>query len=230
MHLRYSVTRDPICTRRPAIPLLSFKSSGVGFSLAVDAIRLKTDANRSPGQAKRTFNELNDLFSGGNVSKKSSQKNLGLDTMTIGELSAESGIQPRTIRKYISLGIVAPPTGRTRAALYSRSHLVSLLDIRRLITEGHSLGRARDVLTGFAASVASSAEDGADVTLMRALRVAKGVILLFDEGQSRFTTQSQRAIAAVTARACIEHPQADRTTRARAASASKTWRPKPPST
>ena len=154
------------------------------------------------------------------MSRKTSQKKLALDTMTIGELSAESGIQPRTIRKYISLGIVAPPSGRTRAALYSRSHLVSLLDIRRLTAEGHSLGRARDVLTGLAASVTGSA-DGGDVTLMRALRVAKGVILLFDEGQSRFTTRSQRAIAAVTARACIEHPLVDPKARAREADASK---------
>ena len=189
--------------------------------MAVGAVRSKIESIGLPSRAKRTFIELNDLSGGGDVSKKPSQKKLAMDTMTIGELSAESGIQPRTIRKYISLGIVAPPSGRTRAALYSRSHLISLLDIRRLTTEGHSLGRAREVLTGFAASGAGPADDGGDVTLMRALRVAKGVILLFDEGQARFTTRSQRAIAAVTARACIEHPQADRKGRARAADASK---------
>ena len=98
--------------------------------------------------------------------------------MTISELSEACGLRPRTIRKYISLGMVAPPTGRTSAATYSRRHLVALLEIRKLAAQGRSLGRAKSaVAQGAASSLPGAADVEMDITMMRALRVTTGVVL-----------------------------------------------------
>lgn len=50
---------------------------------------------------------------------------------TIRQLSDLSGIAVGTIRWYVSIGLLPPPQGVTRAARYSNEHLVRLRAIKQ---------------------------------------------------------------------------------------------------
>ena len=55
---------------------------------------------------------------------------------TLRELAAESGVAERTIRFYISKGILDPPLRGGRGAAYGRDHLARLREIRNLQARG----------------------------------------------------------------------------------------------
>ncbi len=57
----------------------------------------------------------------------------------IGHLVERSGLQPRTIRSYIALRIIPPPTGNGPAALYGEEHLQRLVAAARMRAAGDSL-------------------------------------------------------------------------------------------
>lgn len=52
-------------------------------------------------------------------------------------------VSDRTVRYYISKGILAPPHGTTKAARYSFEHLTRLVNARLLIDSGASLEEAK---------------------------------------------------------------------------------------
>lgn len=55
---------------------------------------------------------------------------------TLRELAAESGVPERTIRFYISKGILGPPLRGGRGAAYGPDHLTRLKEIRGLQSKG----------------------------------------------------------------------------------------------
>ncbi len=59
--------------------------------------------------------------------------------LSIEELAQASGLSVRTVRYYISEGIVEGPQGRGKNASYSDLHLLRLRVIRRLVENGVSL-------------------------------------------------------------------------------------------
>ena len=64
----------------------------------------------------------------------------------ITELEEETGIPARTIRYYISRGLLAPAYGRGPSATYDLGHLLRLRLISRLKDERHPLDEIRDRL------------------------------------------------------------------------------------
>jgi DNA-binding transcriptional MerR regulator len=64
----------------------------------------------------------------------------------ISELEEETGIPIRTIRYYISRGLLAPAYGRGPSATYDLGHLLRLRLIARLKDERHPLEEIRDRL------------------------------------------------------------------------------------
>jgi DNA-binding transcriptional MerR regulator len=56
--------------------------------------------------------------------------------LTLRELAAESGVPERTIRFYISRGILDPPLRGGRGAAYGPDHLTRLREIRALQAKG----------------------------------------------------------------------------------------------
>jgi len=64
------------------------------------------------------------------------------------ELCALSGVNSRTVRYYIQIGLLDKPIGQTRGAHYTSLHLEKLLRIKQLSESGISLERIRDILTG----------------------------------------------------------------------------------
>ena len=65
----------------------------------------------------------------------------------IGELAGETGVPIRTIRYYISRGLLAPAYGRGPSATYDLGHLLRLRLIARLRDERQPLEEIRDRLS-----------------------------------------------------------------------------------
>lgn len=61
------------------------------------------------------------------------------DQLRITDLEIRTGISRRTIRLYISRGLLAGPLKSGRDAAYSREHLERLLEIKKLQGEGLTL-------------------------------------------------------------------------------------------
>ncbi len=72
------------------------------------------------------------------------------DTYTIGELARQADVTPRTIRFYVTEGLLSPPEGAGRAAVYTAGHLIRLELIKLLKEEFLPLAEIRDLLAGLA--------------------------------------------------------------------------------
>ncbi len=66
---------------------------------------------------------------------------------TLRELAAETGVSERTIRFYISRGLVDPPLRGGRGAAYGAAHKARLEEIRKLQAKGLMLAEIAHVLT-----------------------------------------------------------------------------------
>ena len=60
-------------------------------------------------------------------------------TYSITELAALAGVNPRTVRYYVQLGLIPPPPGRGLGGRYGQEHLDRLLRVRALQRQGVSL-------------------------------------------------------------------------------------------
>ena len=117
------------------------------------------------------------------------------DKLRMDELSAACGITPRNIRRYITLGLIAPPAGRTRSATYDASHLADLFSVRTMLLKGLTLLQVKEEMLRDRTllSKRQSAEVGA---LLRLVRVAKGVSLMFEVGGHELPKSTQDALVA----------------------------------
>ena len=112
------------------------------------------------------------------------------------QLAGLAGINRRTIRYYIQLGLVDPPEGQTRAAYYTWQHLKRLLDIRELSEQGYSLDRVQSLLDQPPARepVAVAPRPGS-ITVQSHVHLAPGVELVIEPGRARLTPEQLRRFA-----------------------------------
>jgi DNA-binding transcriptional MerR regulator len=68
--------------------------------------------------------------------------------LSIGELSQRAGVTRRTIRYYVEIGLLQPPAGAAKAAVYGADQLERLELIRELQAYRLSLEEIRDRLAG----------------------------------------------------------------------------------
>jgi DNA-binding transcriptional MerR regulator len=68
--------------------------------------------------------------------------------ISLAELSAQTGVSGRTIRLYISQGLLPGPIRAGRNAAYTEHHVALLEQIRELQEQGMTLTQARRVMTG----------------------------------------------------------------------------------
>ncbi len=68
------------------------------------------------------------------------------DPMTLADLSDESGIPARTIRFYISRGLLDGPVKAGRGAEYAAGHLARLEKIKKLQADGRMLSEMVNIL------------------------------------------------------------------------------------
>jgi DNA-binding transcriptional MerR regulator len=70
------------------------------------------------------------------------------DTWSLSELAQETGLSPRTIRYYISRGLLAGPLVAGRGAAYGADHLARLRAIQQLQAGGAMLSEIARLLEG----------------------------------------------------------------------------------
>ncbi len=120
---------------------------------------------------------------------------------TLDRLAELTGVNRRTVRYYIQLGLVDRPIGETRAAHYTWEHLQQLLAIRKLTEQGFSLERVREVLAQGDAPAAAVAPRAGSLNVQSHIHLANGVELVVEPGQAGLTPEqlrrfSREAIAA----------------------------------
>ena len=126
------------------------------------------------------------------------------DDMKIDDLSTSSGVKPRSIRKYIALGLLSPPSGRTRSATYSSSHLADLLTVRKLLLQGMTLAQIKAEMGRPGADAKRAAHNAIAVDAMRVFEVADGVVLMFNTAKKQLSTRTQNLLVADLAVACAK--------------------------
>ena len=75
---------------------------------------------------------------------------------TLDQLAAASEIPARTIRYYIARGLLKGPVKAGRGATYSPEHLARLQQVKRLQTQGRTLGEIEAMLSGDAGGPAAA--------------------------------------------------------------------------
>ena len=125
------------------------------------------------------------------------------DDLRMDELSTACGITPRNIRRYITLGLIAPPKGRTRNATYNASHLADLLTVRTLLLKGLSLQQAKGEMS-VARGLPKRLPAGGSGAFLRWIPVVKGVSLVFDVGGQELPKTTQDDLIACFALQCAE--------------------------
>ena len=112
------------------------------------------------------------------------------DEMTMGVLAKMTGIAPRTIRYYVQIGLLPPPSGETRSARYSKEHLDRLGKIQALQAEGHSLDLIKRLFAGDA-EVRSQDQ----VSVWTRISVAPGLEVHIDSSVADLSTTELRRFA-----------------------------------
>lgn len=117
-------------------------------------------------------------------------------TYTLDQLAELAGVNRRTVRYYIQLGLVDRPIGETRAAYYTWQHLKTLLEVRGYTEQGFSLERTAELMRGVdtAPPAAHRARTGS-VTVHSHIHLSDGVELVVEPGQARLTPEQLRRFA-----------------------------------
>lgn len=71
---------------------------------------------------------------------------MGFTGYSLSQLAQEAGVEMRTIRHYISIGVLPPPSSRGRGARYEQVHLERLKAIR-VLQRDHKLDEIREMLS-----------------------------------------------------------------------------------
>jgi DNA-binding transcriptional MerR regulator len=115
---------------------------------------------------------------------------------TLEQLADLAGVNRRTVRYYIQLGLVERPVGETRAARYSWKHLKQLLEVRGYSEQGFSLERIGELMRGIEAPppAARLARPGS-ITVQSHVHLADGVELVVEPGRARLNPEQLRRFA-----------------------------------
>ena len=109
------------------------------------------------------------------------------------ELCVLADMPVRTVRYYISLGLVDKPHGETRAARYQTAHLEQLLLIKRWSAQGLGLERIRELLHAPEADTtpARSRRPG-DIEVCSHLLIAEGLELVIAPSRAQLNPEQLR--------------------------------------
>ena len=116
------------------------------------------------------------------------------DSWALDELSALAGVTPRTVRYYITQGLVDRPAGEKRGAHYLRRHLDQLLRIRRWTDAGLSLDRVRELLAGAPEDPAAARAAPGSVEVWSRVTVADGLEVHIEPGRAGLTPEQLRSL------------------------------------
>lgn len=98
--------------------------------------------------------------------------------LTIDELSQATGVSVRTLRYYVSSGVLDKPTGETRNARYGTHHLDQVRNIKRLQEEGLTLNRILEIKKESLRDKLNKKEIGEPITTIE-IPTDKGISIVF---------------------------------------------------
>ncbi|MFM2066883.1 MAG: hypothetical protein RLZZ584_1792 [Pseudomonadota bacterium] len=110
------------------------------------------------------------------------------------QLAALTGVSVRTLRYYISVGLLERPQGEKRGAYYLQRHLEQLLLIRRWSEAGLSLERIRELLAGAPADPPPRAAAPGSVEVWSRMTLADGLELHLEPGRAGLTPEQVREL------------------------------------
>lgn len=102
------------------------------------------------------------------------------DLLTIDELSQVSGLTKRTVRYYVSSGLVDRPSGETKSARYDAHHLEQIRNIKALQEKGFTLARILEVKKKTREEEINRKEIGEPLTRIE-IPVDRGVSISFQQ-------------------------------------------------
>jgi DNA-binding transcriptional MerR regulator len=117
-------------------------------------------------------------------------------TYSLDQLAELAGVNRRTVRYYIQLGLLDSPEGQTRAAHYTWQHLKQLLEVRGYTEQGFSLERIGALMRGDdTPPPAASLTRPGSVRVHSHIHLSDGVELVIEPGQAGLTPEQLRRFA-----------------------------------
>jgi DNA-binding transcriptional MerR regulator len=113
---------------------------------------------------------------------------------SIEELSTLVGVTARTVRFYISEGLLDRPEGEKRGAHYIERHLQQLLQIRRWTDAGLSLERIRELRGGASDDPLPRPARPGTVEVWSRVTLADGLELQVEPGRAGLSAAQVRAL------------------------------------
>lgn len=113
---------------------------------------------------------------------------------SIDELAGLVGVTPRTVRYYISEGLVDRPEGEKRGAYYVERHLDQLLQARQWSESGLSLDRIRDLRAGAADDPPPRRVKPGTVEVWSRVTLADGLEIQIEPGRADLSPEQLRAL------------------------------------
>ena len=136
------------------------------------------------------------------------------------ELCVLADMPVRTVRYYISLGLVDKPQGETRAARYQTAHLEQLLLIKRWSAQGLGLESIRELLHAPEQdTIPPRSRRPGDVEVCSHLHIAEGLELVIAPSRAQLNPEQLRQLARLVLQA---HAQVMQTTAAPCSSTATT--------
>jgi len=117
----------------------------------------------------------------------------GTERFSIDQLATLAGVTPRTIRFYISEGLLDRPEGEKRGAHYLRRHLERLLMIRRWTDSGASLDRVRELVQGASEDPPPRRISAGMVEVWSRVTLADGLEVQIEPGRAQLTPEQVRS-------------------------------------
>lgn len=102
------------------------------------------------------------------------------DLLTIEELSQASGLTKRTLRYYVSSGLLDRPSGETKSARYDAHHLEQIRNIKELQQQGFTLSRILEVKKKAREEQINRKEIGQPLTRIE-IPVDRGISITFQQ-------------------------------------------------
>jgi DNA-binding transcriptional MerR regulator len=113
---------------------------------------------------------------------------------SLDELATLAGVTARTVRFYISEGLLDRPEGAKRGAHYLERHLEQLLRVRRWSEAGLSLERIRELRGGAAEDPPPRTVAPGTVEVWSRVTLADGLELQIEPGRAGLTPEQVRSL------------------------------------
>jgi DNA-binding transcriptional MerR regulator len=111
------------------------------------------------------------------------------------KLSALTGLNRRTVRYYIQIGLLSRPIGGGRGAHYTERHLGELLQIKKLTSDGFSLEAVRRIISDLPdPSALRPRPVPGSVTVRSHILLAPGIELQISPEESGLTAEEIRSL------------------------------------